>query len=333
MIRLFWKPYRLFIFLLLIFGVLLSLSAENWLAIWMGLEINLYRFIPLILIRGNNQEKEAAVKYFISQSIPSALVVVSFINYFRSSNISSLLFFVAILIKLGIAPLHYWITSVIGSISWVICWMLSTIQKIAPMILIFYGVLCPSVIVAYSAGLSSIVGGVGGLNQTIFRTLLAYSSIGHIGWMIGASLGCKTRALFYLFRYITIISGLFLFIDFAKIRSGNFSLKLRRFNWITIIVVLIFFRLGGLPPFFGFYAKIIVLVNLREERFFLLSFFLILGSVLNLYYYLKIVFILILRKPRRLFRIIGRFSRVWAIVLRFFLVLSIIGLVIIISLF
>lgn len=59
--------------------------------------------------------------------------------------------------------------------------MLATVQKVAPIIIIFYANSFSPLILVYSAGLSSIVGGVGGLNQTMLRVILAYSSIGHIG--------------------------------------------------------------------------------------------------------------------------------------------------------
>ncbi len=163
------------------FGVFLSLSAENWLTVWIGLEINLYCFVPIILVRGKNQEKEAAIKYFISQSIPSALMVLSFIVYSGSAMNRSSALFLALIIKIGLAPVHYWLPSVMGAVSWRMCWVLSTVQKIAPMIIIFYASSFSPLILVYSAGLSSIVGGIGGINQTIFRVILAYSSIGHIG--------------------------------------------------------------------------------------------------------------------------------------------------------
>jgi len=135
----------------------------------------------MVLVGRKSQEKEAAVKYFISQRVPSALIVISFISYSGEAlNVSSFLFF-ALLIKMGLAPVHYWLPSVMGAVSWGLCWVLATVQKVAPIIIIFYANSFSPLILVYSAGLSSIVGGVGGLNQTMLRVILAYSSIGHIG--------------------------------------------------------------------------------------------------------------------------------------------------------
>lgn len=294
MINLFFKPYRLFLFSILGFGAVLSLSAENWLAIWVGLEINLYCFVPLLLIRGKNQEKEAAVKYFISQAVPSAIMVFAFILYSGVAiNISSIIF-LSLLIKLGIAPVHFWLPSVIGAISWEICWVLRTIQKLAPIIIIFRANSYSPLILVYCAGLSRVIGGIGGFNQTLFRVILAYSSIGHIGWILAGRLVRNGAALFYFLNYLLIISALIFFLSTNKISGGRFVHKL---NNKFFIFFLLFFSLGGLPPLMGFYPKIIVLSCLAEDRFFVLSFILILGSVLNLYYYLKLIFLSLLATP------------------------------------
>lgn len=92
------------------------------------------------------------------------------------------IFILSMLLKLGIAPFHSWLPHVISSISWTICMILATIQKIAPIRLLV--IITPkdfSFLLVISVAASTIVGGVGGINQTQIRSLIAYSSIGHIG--------------------------------------------------------------------------------------------------------------------------------------------------------
>lgn len=286
-----WYPYRFFFYFLLTFSIILSISADNWFIIWLGLEVNLYSFIPLILLGKKNQEKEAAIKYFISQRIPSAILLVTFILLSdRILKFSSLLI-ITIIIKIGIVPTHFWLPSVIGGISWRMCWILSTIQKIAPIFIIFCRRRFSPLVRLYSAGLSSLVGGIGGLNQTIIRVILAYSSIGHIGWILAGSMTSFSRSFFYFLVYIVRVSSIFILLEDSKIRSINFRIKIKDSFIKPVIVRFLFLRLGGLPPFLGFFPKIIVISRLVDQRsLFVLVGFLVFGSILNLYYYLKIIF-------------------------------------------
>ena len=254
----------------------------------------MYRFIPIIILNIKNQEKEAAVKYFVAQRVPSAFVIVSIIIYSRDAfNISSIIF-IALIIKIGLAPVHYWIPSVIGAVSWGVCWLLSTVQKVAPIILILSARAFSPVITVFRGGLSALVGGIGGLNQTLLRVLLAYSSIGHIGWVLGVSILSKSVRIFYFLVYMLIISRIFLFLDKLKVSNGNFVHKVIFSPYVFLFFAIIFFRLGGLPPLAGFFPKLLVVKLLVENNFFFFLFFLMLGSILNLYYYLKLIFIIIL---------------------------------------
>nr|ABW76488.1 NADH dehydrogenase subunit 2 [Eclysippe vanelli] len=297
MISIIWKPYSMVMFLVVSFGVVLSISSDNWISIWLGMEINLYAFVPLMLLEMKNQEKEAAVKYFISQSVPSALLLLSFIMYSGEALMVSSILFLGLLMKMGLAPVHFWLPSVMGSVSWGVCWALSTIQKVAPVMIIFYSNSFSPLMTVFCAGVSSIVSGVGGMNQTLMRVLLAYSSIGHMGWVLAGSMVCKMSAWFYFFSYMFIISGLFFFLAKVKLSSGDFIKKIGGSYWLVVLIMFLFFSLGGLPPFLGFYPKMMVLGGLVNDSFYILSVVMIIGSVLNLYYYLKVVFISVLSSP------------------------------------
>lgn len=293
-----YKPYRLFLLFFIIFRVFIVVSRDNWLIVWIGMEINLYRFIPLILLDRKNQEKEARIKYFIFQRIPSAILVLRFLfsllNIVRIHNMICL----SLIIKIGVAPVHFWLPSVINSVNWVICWILSTIQKLAPIFLVIYFSFSPYLIIWFSI-FSSIVGGLGGINQTIIRVLLAYSSIGQIGWILGGSLISKIIRIIYLLSYIIIISRIFLFLNYIKIRSRNFNILIKKSIRILYIFRFLIIRLGGLPPFLGFFPKLMVIQGLVDNNFYFFRLILILGSVINLYYYLKLIFIFFLINVKR----------------------------------
>nr|ABW82637.1 NADH dehydrogenase subunit 2 [Pista cristata] len=292
------KPYSSLFYLTLLSGIMISLSSNNWIAIWLGLELNMYSFIPLLLQSNLNQEKEAAIKYFLIQALASGILILSMINI--TSSYSSLLLLISLMIKLGLAPCHFWFPTVMSALSWKMCWILSTIQKITPLALATQTFLLMNpLFVSFSIVCSSLIGGFGGLNQTQMRAILAYSSINHLGWMMAGTLNSITTTLIYFLGYMIIVSS----IIQNMMATQSFSVNPNIFK----IQPHIFFStsllsLGGLPPLFGFFPKLFVLNSLLSTNspFILLSVILIFSSTLSLYYYLKIIFNTNLTPPSKL---------------------------------
>lgn len=141
-------------------------------------------------------------------------------------------------------------------------------------------------VVYFLAGLNTIIGGIGGLNQTRFRPLLAYSSIGHIGWIIVAGRIGSGLFLWYFFLYAVLNLGIMVLLGNVNIKGVGGGLMSRNFLfYISLIVCLI--SLGGVPPFLGFFPKWMVLSYLN---FLSVPLIIILGSLINLFYYLSICF-------------------------------------------
>lgn len=140
------------------------------------------------------------------------------------------------------------------------------------------------------AGLGSLVGGIGGLNQRQVRVLLAYSSIGHLGWMIGAI----TRSVNMLYMYYVIYRVITLGIMLCMLGLSSKMTRVTRFVGLPLYFIfflsVLFFSLAGLPPFLGFYPKWAVVQGVIGYSYFLPLFMLVIGSLLNIYYYLGIFF-------------------------------------------
>jgi len=132
--------------------------------------------------------------------------------------------------------------------------VLITIQKMAPLFVLVYLVIDLTIqgIFSMMAAISSIIGGIGGYNQTQIRTLLAYSSIGHTGWLGLASVIESHLAWLYFFVYIAILFGLMVTIWLNNLVSVGFKLNETFLNLFLVIQLL---TLGGLPPTVGFTAK------------------------------------------------------------------------------
>lgn len=277
-------PYLFLFSSTLFIRTLIALSSSHWLILWVALEVNIISFLPLISISTQFQETEASIKYFLFQALGSRFLLLGSFNpslYF--------LIFIGILVKLGIAPFHFWFPSVINAINWPICLLLTTWQKIVPIfILITSRFFHLSSLILAIASLNALVGGLGGLNQTQIRPLLAYSSIGHIGWILAASsISAFTRSI-YFFIYILISTTLFIFLFFIQVNSSNLFSTLVSSNFFAFsILTILLLSLGGLPPLTGFFPKWLVLSGFSNL---LTPFILILGSLINLFYYLNICF-------------------------------------------
>lgn len=272
----------------LFFRSLLALSSSHWLIIWASLEVNIISFIPLVTISTWSRETEAAVKYFLFQALGSSLLLL------RSfTPLLSFLLVFAIMVKLGIAPFHLWFPPVINSITWPLCLTLSTWQKIAPLTILLSTSSSSSMFVTL-ASINALVGGLGGLNQSQIRPLLAYSSIGHIGWMIGASVFSPwVRGLYFVFYLVHSLILFTYFWVFNIISLKNFSSSSTSNSATILIIFFILLSLGGLPPLAGFIPKWIA-ISLFSTPF--IPLFLILGSLINIFYYLNITLAALLRK-------------------------------------
>ena len=134
------KPFIIITSSTLIISSLIALSRTNWILLWIAMEINILSFIPIITISKKNQETEATIKYFIAQALGSSLILITSISQWTTSSLpyTDIILRGAILLKLGIAPIHFWFPSVITSLSWISCIILATWQKLAPLIILSF---------------------------------------------------------------------------------------------------------------------------------------------------------------------------------------------------
>nr|QGZ09997.1 NADH dehydrogenase subunit 2 [Eisenia nordenskioldi nordenskioldi] len=298
-----YSPTMMLTLLTLIMSTLMAMSSANWILLWGAMELNLLSFIPIMLQTKVNQEVEGSVKYFLAQALGSALLLFSstamWMPFSSTPNLLPLLLTTAMLLKLGSVPCHFWYPSVMASISWISCLILSTWQKLAPLSILAF--LLPQKnmqFIILMAGMNAIVGGVMGMNQSQLRTIMAYSSIGHIGWMLSLITVLKpTAAIMYFTIYSLLIMPLFLSMNYFNIQSTkhlNISSSYNSILYITMVILLL--SLGGLPPLTGFMPKLMTILLLMDTMK-ILVLLLILGSVMNLFFYLNIVINLMFLNP------------------------------------
>nr|QZK21974.1 NADH dehydrogenase subunit 2 [Drepanotermes sp. QLD_111] len=287
---------KVLLLITLVSGMLVSVSSNSWLGAWMGLEINLMSFIPLMSNVKNMYNTEASLKYFIVQVLASAtllfMVVMKTLTEdlftFEGSIYTPMIICTPLLLKSGAAPFHWWFPGVMEGLSWENCALLMTVQKAAPLMLMSYLIDINTFTLSIIL-MSTIVGAIGGMNQTSMRKILTYSSINHTGWMLIALTTSENLWMVYFMIYstlaLTVVSAIKLsgvsFIN--QTMMTNSETKLMKFMMFTSLL-----SLGGLPPFLGFLPKWIVIQAMIANNMTPLATIVVVTSLITLYYYLKI---------------------------------------------
>nr|YP_009917630.1 NADH dehydrogenase subunit 2 [Palaemon serratus]QLM01503.1 NADH dehydrogenase subunit 2 [Palaemon serratus] len=270
-------------------GTLISISSSSWFVAWLGLELNLLSFIPLITSKQNTFSSEAALKYFLIQALGSATLLASVSMLFLFKMTPSILILCSLTLKMGAAPLHFWLPTIMQGMSWQNCLILMTLQKVAPIVLTSY-TLSPqtSFLVMSISMLSALLGGIGGLNQTLLRKLMAYSSVNHMAWMLAAMMMNTNLWVHYIFAYTVISISLVTLLNFNQAYHIKHLTNPSNSQLNKIIMFLTLFSLGGLPPFLGFLPKLSVIKDLVNQELLLLAFILAMSALITLFYYVRL---------------------------------------------
>lgn len=292
----FLAPRSLLFLISLLLGRIIAISSNTWFTAWLGLEINLMRIIPLILIKLNQKLTESSIKYFIVQALSSVVIIISVNFNIQTAEISiinlpEIILFLSLLIKSGVPPFHFWFPQIINFINWTQCFIIFTWQKIAPLILITY-IYSPYLVIAAAA--STLTGSLGGLNQKKIKIIIAYSSISHAGWLVISSSIRLRLWLVYFLAYSSITLSVIYPIHLDKIKFINEIKQNPKTNNLTTAINLL--SLGGLPPFLGFSIKLSVITRIINFYLSRLTILFIFPAMISLFYYLRIIYINLLNK-------------------------------------
>lgn len=280
-------------------GTLISISSSSWIGAWMGLEINLLRFIPIIANRKNVFSTESSIKYFLIQALAStsflfrviSLIIINRIREFYIFNWSlTIILNSSLLLKIGAAPLHFWFPEVLNKLNWLQRIILLTWQKIAPIILL--SLIIDKRIFTYFIIISSvIVGRILGLNQIFMQKILAYSSINHMGWIITRIIIIENIWLSYFIVYSLITVRIIIVLKILNIfNMKQLFTNINNSILIKFSFIINFLSLGGLPPFIGFLPKWIVIQNIMNENIVTIMLIIIFIALVTLFFYIRLTF-------------------------------------------
>nr|YP_514794.2 NADH dehydrogenase subunit 2 [Sepia officinalis] len=293
-------PSNFLFILIMIMGTLTTLSSSHWLTMWMGLELNLMGFLPLMNIKGKMLEAEASMKYFIIQSLGSSVLIISSLimyNYSLSwhsmfnSNLSILLI-LSLILKLGGAPMHFWLPNLTKQMTWLILFLILTWQKLAPLFMIMLINSNLNTIIVISL-LSAVFGSISMLNQTNMQLIITYSSISHLGWMLSMIMLNSSLTFLYFIVYIIISIPL---LNLLSTQTSNYLYSLTHKNKINnLIIPSLILSLAGMPPLLGFLSKLLMLISLMKMNFIILTLFMFIASLISLYFYLSMTLMTIIK--------------------------------------
>nr|AAD51561.1 NADH dehydrogenase subunit II [Dopasia harti] len=281
-------------------GTIITMSSFHWLLAWMGLELNTMAILPIISKSHHPRATEASTKYFLTQAAASALILFSStINAQTTGHwnilqledqLAQILLTTALAMKLGLVPAHFWLPEILQGSSFKTGLIIITWQKLAPMALLLMTWNQTSMMTLTMMGsMSVMIGGLGGLNQTQLRKIIAFSSIAHLGWMATILTKSNKLALLNLITYILISTPMMLTLLFFSTKTTkDLSTTWTTSPMLTPLTMMTLLSLGGLPPLSGFMPKWLTLEELLTQNMAPLATMLAMSSLLSLFFYLRL---------------------------------------------
>ena len=326
-------------------GMLVLISANNLMSMYLGIELqSLSLYVIAAINRDSLKSSESGVKYFVLGALSSGILLYgcSLVYGFTGSfnfdeikfalsdldklNIGILFGFIFILVglafKISAVPFHMWTPDVYEGAPTGVTAFFAIVPKLAGIALICRFCLEPfgefinewRQIIIFLSLASMYVGSVAAIVQKNIKRLLAYSSIGHIGYLLIGLIvsnpdGIK-GLLIYTTIYLLMNIGIFTIILSLKINDKypeylkDLSGLSKRKPIISLCVAIIMFSMAGIPPFAGFFGKFYIFIAAIKSNFVFIAILGVLASVISAYYYLNIIKIMYFDEPKNNFQLI-----------------------------
>ena len=316
--------------LLLLFSVLgmfFMISSNDLMSFYLGLELqSLALYILASFDRDNLKSNEAGIKYFVLSALSSGLLLygcsllygftgstnfeeINLKTKFENTGTTFAMVFILIglAFKVSAVPFHMWTPDVYQGSPSSVTSFFAIVPKVAGIAILIRFLQIPfeqlidqwKNILVFMALASMILGAVAAIGQTNIKRLIAYSSIGHIGYALaGISTGTVTgysSTVAYISIYVIMNLGVFGCIFLMK-KDGKYCEDIKDLAGISkqnpllaISFLIIMFSLAGIPPLAGFFAKFYVFMSVIESGMYTLAIVGLLSTVISAFYYLRII--------------------------------------------
>nr|QDI93739.1 NADH dehydrogenase subunit 2 [Insulaphylus sp. ph34] len=282
---------KMLFFSMTILSTMMVMNSSSWMSMWVGLEMNLMSFIPMISTVKNSFNSQSVMMYFLTQSLGSMMFIMfiltnKYMFLYMEKDLIKTLVMITMMIKMGMPPFHLWFPEMMNKMKWTMCLMLMTWQKIAPMYIMSLVIYLNKTLILVIC-LSALMGAVGGINQTSTRKIMAYSSINHMSWMISCAATFKKSWIIYMIIYsmMMMLTSMMLYeYNIMFINQMNIFFKKKMDKMIMIFLML---SIGGLPPFLGFIPKWIAIQYMISSNEIIMLMIMMLSALITLSYYLR----------------------------------------------
>ncbi|MBL6958043.1 MAG: NADH-quinone oxidoreductase subunit NuoN [Rhodospirillales bacterium] len=313
-------------------GMLMMISANNLISLYLGLEMqSLSLYVIATFQRDDTRSTEAGLKYFVLGAVASGMLLYgssliygftgttdfqALASLFHDSQghapsvglIVGIVFIMAgLAFKVSAVPFHMWTPDVYEGAPTPVAAFFSVAPKIAALALFLRVMIGPfgdlaaqwQQIVIFISVASMILGAFAAINQTNIKRMMAYSSIGHVGYaLIGLAVGNEAGVrgvMIYLAIYLFMNLGAFACI--LTMRRGDRMVEdisdlagLSKTNPMLALALTIFmFSMAGIPPLAGFFGKLYIFLAAIEVELYALAIIGVLSSVVASYYYVRII--------------------------------------------
>lgn len=311
-------------------GMLLMISSKNLMMMYLAIELqSLSLYVVASIKRNSIESAESGVKYFVLGALSSGILLygfslvygftgqTSFDGIYQSLSILDklpigLIFglvfvLVGLAFKISAVPFHMWTPDVYEGAPTSITAFFAIVPKLAATALIFRFCLEPfgnfyfewTQVIFFLSVSSMFLGATAAIAQKNLKRLLAYSSIGHVGYVLIALVasndqGIKSASI-YMFIYLVMNVSVFAILLSLK-KSDVYVEKINDLNGlsksnpvVSVSIAIIMLSMAGIPPFIGFFGKFYVFIAAIESQEYLLAILGVLASVISAFYYLRII--------------------------------------------
>ena len=308
-------------------GMMIMIGANDLIVFYMGLELqSLALYVLATFNRENLKSSEAGLKYFVLSALSSGLLLYgcSLIYGFSGSTnfeiIASQLdsseyaftfgivfILVGLAFKITAVPFHMWAPDVYEGSPTTVTLFFTMVPKIAALTVFIRFLYVPflnlieqwQMIIIFLSIASMLFGAIAAIGQTNIKRIIAYSSIGHIGYALaglctGTNEGIQS-AIVYIIIYTVMNLGLFSCLLMLK-RNNEYFENLEDLSGlsknhplISISLLIVLFSLAGIPPLAGFFAKFYIFTAVIEQSMYFLAIVGLLSTVVAAFYYLRII--------------------------------------------
>jgi len=315
------------IILLSILGMFFMVSSNDIILFYLGLELqSLSLYILASIDRDNLRSSESGIKYFVLSALSSGLLLYgcSLLYGFTGSTNFDLIadqlikdntgaVFAMVFVLVGLAfkvsavPFHMWTPDVYEGAPTSITSYFAVVPKVAGLAVLIKFMFIPfsnilsewQLIIIFISIASMILGAVAAIVQKNIKRLLAYSSIGHVGYALaGVATGVISgyeSSIIYISIYVVMNIGAFSCLYLLK-KDGEYRENISDLSGLSkkqpllaISFLVILFSLAGIPPLAGFFAKFYVFTAVIEQKMYVLAIIGLLTTVISAFYYLRII--------------------------------------------